>query len=101
MVDTDREHMAGNHVILRCAGVDVLLGHLRPGSIGVSVGDRLQTGAVIAEVGNTGNSEEPHLHVHAQTPGTTEAPMAGEPLPVRFDGRYLVRNQRVRVEYMD
>lgn len=96
--ETDRAHMAGNHVILRCAGVDVLLGHLRPGSIGVSVGNRVETGAVLGEVGNSGNSEEPHLHVHAQMPGTDEAPMAAEPLPLRFAGRYLVRNQRIRVD---
>lgn len=96
--ETDRDHLAGNHVILRCAGADVLLGHLRPGSISVSFGARLETGDVIGEVGNSGNSEEPHLHVHAQTPGSAEAPLSGEPLAVRFDGRYLVRNQRIHVD---
>ena len=53
-------------------------------------------GAVIGLVGNSGNSHEPHLHVHAQRPAAAgEEPFSGDPLPMRFDGRYLVRNDRV------
>lgn len=96
--ETDRAHMAGNHVILRCSDVHVVLGHLRPGSITVALGSAVETGDVLAEVGNTGNSEEPHLHVHAQTPGSADAPLSGEPLPLRFEGRQLVRNQRIQVD---
>ena len=35
---TDRDHMAGNHVLLRCIQADVLLGHLKPGSLKVAIG---------------------------------------------------------------
>jgi len=66
----DRAHMAGNHVTLRCGEVEVLLGHLQPGSLKVAVGARLRVGDPIAAVGNSGNTDEPHLHVHAQKPGT-------------------------------
>ncbi len=41
---------------------------------------------------------EPHLHIHAQRPGSTIAPLSGEPVPTRFGGRYLVRNDRVRAD---
>lgn len=91
----DRAHMLGNHVILRCRQADVVLAHLRSGSIVVASGARIGIGATIAEVGNTGNSDEPHLHIHAQEPGPAIQPIAGTPLPMRFDGRYLVRNDRV------
>ncbi len=92
---TDRAHMAGNHVILACGGVWVLLGHLQHSSVLVSSGDRIAAGDLLGRVGNTGNSDEPHLHIHAQTPGTPEAPFSGTPLPIRLDGRYLARNDRV------
>lgn len=92
---TDRAHMLGNAVILRCAQADVVLAHLRPGSIRVIEGSRVDVGALIGEVGNTGNSDEPHLHIHAQTPGSAHQPISGEPLPMRLGGAYLVRSDRV------
>ena len=95
--DTDRTHMAGNHVILRCDGVEILLGHFRLGSIRVATGAQVELGDPIASVGNSGNTNEPHLHIHAQTPGTTNEPMSGEPLPISFSGRFLVRNNRIQV----
>jgi hypothetical protein len=93
----DRAHMAGNYVLLNCGGVHVLLGHLRPGSVRVLVGEPVAAGAAIGQVGNSGNTNEPHLHLHAQRPATAgHEPLSGDPLPVRFDGRFLVRNDRVR-----
>jgi hypothetical protein len=93
----DRDHLAGNHVILRCSGVDILLGHFRQGTVRVRVGQRLNVGDAIAEVGNSGNTSEPHLHINAQVPGTADAPLAGAPIPIRINGRYLVRNDRLGV----
>jgi hypothetical protein len=46
-------------------------------------------------VGNSGNSDEPHLHIHAQRPGVLWDPFKGDPLPMRFEGRFLVRNDRI------
>lgn len=93
----DRAHLAGNHVILRCADADILLGHFRKGSVRVHIGQRLATGDAIAQVGNSGNTSEPHLHINAQLPGTLTAPFAGAPIPIRIERRYLVRNDRFAV----
>ena len=90
----DRANMAGNHVMLRCGGADVLLGHLQPGSLKVQVGHRVRAGDWIGMVGNSGNTGEPHLHIHAQLPATADEPIAGEPLPISFGGRQLIRNDR-------
>jgi hypothetical protein len=91
----DREHLAGNHVILECGDLWVVLAHLRQGSVCVQPGDPVRTGQRLGEVGNSGNSDEPHLHIHAQRRGTADAPLSGAPLVMRFAGRYLVRNDRV------
>jgi hypothetical protein len=87
----DAEHMAGNHVLLRCGRADILLAHMRSGSVRVAESARVGTGQLIGAVGNSGNSSLPHLHVHAQEPGTKQAPLSGAPIPVRFGGRFLYR----------
>lgn len=91
----DREHMAGNHVMLRCEQADVLLGHLSPGSVQVRVGDAVAAGIWLGSVGNSGNTSEPHLHVHAQRPDPVGAPLGSDPLPILFDGRFPVRGDRI------
>ncbi|NOT44358.1 MAG: M23 family metallopeptidase [Acidobacteria bacterium] len=101
--EVDREHLAGNHVLLRCANgdpargarADVLVGHLRPGSLQVRPGADVDAGDWLGSVGNSGNTGEPHLHVHAQTAGPAGAPMGGNPMPILFRGRYPVRGQRI------
>ncbi len=56
----------GNHVIIEVAdgGPYVAVAHLRRGSVAVAVGDRVAAGAPIGRVGNSGNSSEPHVHLH-------------------------------------
>lgn len=90
----DEAHLAGNHIILRCSGLDILLGHFREGSVHVIMGQSLKKGDAIAAVGNSGSSSEPHLHIHAQLPGTVTAPYSGAPIPMRINGQYLVRGDR-------
>jgi Peptidase family M23 len=93
--EADRAHMAGNHVILDCAGTWVVLGHLERGSVAVAVGANVAALAPLGRVGNSGNTSEPHLHVHAQQPGSSAEPLGGEPVAIRLDSAYLVRNDRV------
>jgi hypothetical protein len=93
----DRKNLAGNHVLLACGDVHVVLAHLRQGSVAVRSGDAVALGQRLGAVGNSGGSDEPHLHIHAQRPGPADAPMGGDPLPARFDGRFLVRGDRVQV----
>ena len=59
------ETLGGNYILLDL-GDDVFAfyGHLQPGSLKVGKGDRVRRGQVLALVGNTGNSTEPHLHFH-------------------------------------
>lgn len=58
---------AGNHVVLEAApGAFVVLAHFRQGSVRVRPGDEVRAGDVVGACGNSGNSSEPHVHVHAQ-----------------------------------
>jgi hypothetical protein len=53
----------GNHVVVDHGdGVHSAYAHLRRGSARVAVGDRVRCGEVVGEVGNSGNTTEPHLH---------------------------------------
>ena len=98
--EVDRAHMAGNFVMLECGNAGqfhVLLAHMRSGSVKVHPGDYVTPHTKLGEVGNSGNSDEPHLHVHAQRPGRIWDLFTGDPLPIRFNGRYLVRNDRLTI----
>jgi hypothetical protein len=58
---------AGNNVVIDVgAGRYVAVGHLRAGSVTVAVGDVVRAGQKLGEVGNSGNSDEPHLHLQVQ-----------------------------------
>jgi hypothetical protein len=93
---SDRARMAGNHVLLDCGDAQVLLAHMRRGSVAVQPGDSVTPRTRLGRAGNSGNSDVPHLHVHAQRAAAHDgAVMSGEPLHVRFDGRFLARNDIV------
>ncbi|SCY71374.1 peptidoglycan DD-metalloendopeptidase family protein [Paracoccus tibetensis] len=92
----DPVNRLGNHVILRCGDAEIVLAHMRQGSVAVAPGDRVALGDELGEVGNSGASTEPHLHIHAQRPAPVGAPpIAGEPLALRIDGRFLVRGDHL------
>lgn len=94
----DSKNLAGNHVVLYCADTSVILGHLKKGSVQVKLGSRVEKGAVLAQIGNSGNTSEPHLHIHAVVGKHVDAKAllgTAEGLPMIFNGKFLVRNDRV------
>jgi len=75
--------LGGNHVILDLSGgCFAFYAHLQPGSLRVKTGDRVHRGRVLALVGNSGNSTEPHLHFHV---ADANSPLAGEGLPYTLE----------------
>jgi hypothetical protein len=94
--ESDRVNKAGNYVLLRCGDeAVVLLAHLKRGSVVVQPGQRVAVGDRLGAVGNSGNTSEPHLHVHAQRGVGAATLLDAEPRPATFDGAWLVRNDRV------
>ena len=86
-VKIDLITVGGNFV-----GIDIgggkyaLYAHVQPGSLRVKVGDRVKRGQVIALLGNSGNSTEPHVHFQiADGPSF----LAAEGLPYAIDFEVL------------
>jgi hypothetical protein len=92
----DTENLAGNHVLIECGGTEVLLAHMRQHSVRVAVGEVVAVGDPLGEVGNSGNTSEPHLHIHAERGGEPGVILDGESVPITIDGRFLVRNSVFR-----
>ncbi|MBC3842986.1 M23 family metallopeptidase [Streptacidiphilus sp. 4-A2] len=59
----------GNHVCIDTGKETVVLAHLKRGTVLVRTGDTVRAGDPIGEIGNSGNSTEPHLHLHAERDG--------------------------------
>jgi murein DD-endopeptidase MepM/ murein hydrolase activator NlpD len=82
-VPINLETVGGNYVILNLGGGRfAFYAHLRPGSIRLRVGDRVRRGQVLALLGNSGNSDAPHLHFHV-TDGAS--PLGAEGVPYVFE----------------
>lgn len=57
------DNVDGNHIILDIGdGLYAMYAHLIQGSLLVKPGDKVKKGQQIAKLGNTGNSNAPHLH---------------------------------------
>lgn len=77
------ETIAGNTLVLDLGqGQFAHYMHLQPGSLRVEVGQRVRRGELVALVGNSGSSFEPHLHFEVTTSPTT---LEGEGLPYLLD----------------
>lgn len=98
---TDELRAAGNHIVIRGRAEDgreirVLLAHLQRGSVNVTEGQSVRAGQVIARVGNSGNTTEPHLHLGVNVGGEADQPLSGEGVPFLIEGRFPVRNMLFR-----
>ena len=90
-----QEPAGGNEVVIEVApGEFVLLCHLKPGTIRVKAGDPVKRGQVVGRGGNSGNTSEPHLHVHLQASPDSMELAEGIPLyfhDYRVGGRVVER----------
>lgn len=82
------DNLVGNYLILdlgpgnRGNGRFALYAHLQPGSLRVKLGDRVKTGQALARLGNTGNSDAPHLHFHLMD---ANSPVGAEGIPYELE----------------
>jgi Peptidase family M23 len=86
------DQYGGNHVVQDIGdGNFAFYAHLKTGSVTVKEGDELKSGQSIAALGNTGNTDAPHLHFHLMD---GPDPLAANGLPFaiksfRLDERML------------
>jgi hypothetical protein len=78
--------MLGNYVTVRLkdTGTYLVLAHLRQGSLTVRVGQPVREGDPLGQVGNSGSSSEPHLHIHHQRQDPAHTVLLAEGLPLYF-----------------
>jgi hypothetical protein len=81
-IDVNFRNAGGNHVVIYAGyGLYAFYAHMRPGTIKVKVGNHVSPGENLGEVGNSGNSTEPHLHEHIVNRPSF---LAGQGVPYEF-----------------
>src|SRR5579883_104819 len=82
-VDLNQKTLPGNYIIIDLgSGKYAGYAHLIPGSLKVKIGDRVARNQVIAKLGNSGNSSEPHLHFQVTN---TSSFLESDGVPYGFD----------------
>lgn len=77
------DNVFGNYVTLDLGkGHFALYAHLQPGSLRVKLGDTVKAGQVLALLGNSGNSDAPHLHFQLMD---TNSGMGAEGIPYELE----------------
>lgn len=88
----DPRRGGGNRIVLEVAPEQYLfIAHLRAGTIRILPGQRVRQGDVAGKAGNSGNSSEPHVHLHLQD---TPVPGGGEGIPFYFSNYLVPKNGR-------
>jgi len=73
------DSITGNAIVLDLGeGRFALYAHLQPGSLKVVPGDKVAAGQVLAHLGNSGNSDAPHLHFQLMD---ANSPLGAEGIP--------------------
>jgi hypothetical protein len=74
--------LLGNHAVVDIGGGRfAFYAHMQPGSVRVQVGDVVQRGQVLGLLGNSGNTDGPHLHFHVMD---GPSPLGSNGLPFVF-----------------
>ena len=77
------DNLVGNYLILDLGGDRfALYAHLQPGSLRIKLGEQVKVGQVLARLGNSGNSDAPHLHFHLMD---SNSPVGAEGIPYELD----------------
>lgn len=76
------QNAGGNHVVVAMGkGRYALYAHMKTGSVRVNRGQKVRTGQVLGLLGNTGNTDSPHLHFHVMD---GPSPLQSNGLPYTF-----------------
>jgi len=73
----------GNYIMVRSGDFFVLLCHLKKDSAKVKIGDLVRAGQQLGEVGNSGSSIQPHLHIQVMN-SDQYFPLFANLLPFKF-----------------
>jgi murein DD-endopeptidase MepM/ murein hydrolase activator NlpD len=75
-----------------------LYGHLKAGTLRVRKGDSVVRGQILGAIGNSGNSDGPHLHFHVtEAADAAVAALRGEGVPFVVESFTVVAHDPERV----
>jgi hypothetical protein len=93
--DSSFQMAAGNHVVVDIGnGRFAFYAHMQPGSVRVKLGDRVVTGQLLGALGNSGNTDAPHLHFHVMD---SPSPLFSNGLPyvfTHFGGQGILTDEK-------
>ena len=73
------DQLGGNFVTIDIGdGLYAFYAHLPPDSVEVTVGERVRKGQLLGRLGNSGNTDEAHLHFHVMR---SKLPLSGDNVP--------------------
>ncbi len=87
----------GNTIVIQKDDMYLLLGHLKKGSIKVFLGDTVKANDPLAQAGNSGYSERPHLHFQL-IKSSNENYWNGTGISMEYKGINLYKNRVVIIE---
>lgn len=93
-LEEDYLNSFGNYVTIKVAPNEYLfICHIKQHSFKIKKGDLIEQGRLIGLVGNSGNTTEPHIHLHLQS---TDDDFIGEGIPLYFhnyyaDGKFITK----------
>lgn len=88
----DCDNVAGNYMIIKHKhGEYSMIAHILKNSFQVKVGDMVKIGDYLAKVGNSGNSNGPHIHFQVQDSFHLEK---AKGIPIRFENVVIKRNNK-------
>ena len=92
------ELACGNFVLLDIGeGYSAVYAHLIPGSVRVKAGDKVKRGQLLGLLGNSGNTDAPHLHFHVVKGKTC---LASDGVPYVIDS-FDLKGQTVSNDYLE
>jgi hypothetical protein len=89
-------YSTGNMIVIKQGNNYLILGHLKKDSIRVAAGDNLLEGDFIAEAGNSGYSERPHIHIQLIN-SITDNYWAGTGISIQYKRKNLYKNRLITV----
>jgi hypothetical protein len=92
------DRAGGNHVVVSFGGGHyVFYAHLQPGTVRVKMGQKVKVGQTLGLLGNSGNSNAPHLHLHVMD---SPHPLASNGMPYRFTN-FTVEGELTNLEGLE
>jgi hypothetical protein len=89
-------YSTGNTIVIQKDSKYLILGHLKKNSIIVKVGENINTNDLIAEAGNSGYSERPHIHMQL-IKSLTDNYWYGSGISIQFNKKNLYKNRVIKI----